>query len=176
MRDGTCRAWRPKILTLGVLVLGWNEGVAISPVPRPPIPPDIRLTIGVKEPTLDNVLNVYQAFEHAAYQAKLICDPTMKDYKSWRKNGFEPISRAMACSQSQAVLDSRSVSLDALWAKVDPNSITIDVRFGSQMEPSTKSRIQRIVRELEKALKEDQVVVSLAQDTWSPQHVTAQIK
>jgi hypothetical protein len=176
MRDGICRAWRTKILTLGALVLGWNEGVAISPMPQPAIPPDIRLTVGVKEPTLDDVLNVYQAFEQAAYQAQLICRPTMKDYKLWRQNGFEPTTRTMVCSQSQAVVDSRSVLIDASWVIVAPNSITINVRFGSQMEPSTKSRIQRIVRELEKALKEDQAVVSLAQDTWSPQHLTAQIK
>jgi hypothetical protein len=177
MRDGSCRAWRTKVLTLGALVLGWSDGVANSPMPQPAIPADIRLTIGIKEPTLDEVLSVYQAFEHAAaYQAKLICAPTMKDYKSWRQNGFEPAMRTMVCSQSQAVVDSRSVLIDASWGITAPKSMTIDVRFGSQMEPSTKSRIERIIGKLEKSLKKDQAVVSLAQDTWSPQHLRAQIK
>ena len=44
----------------------------------------------------------------------------------------------------------------------------IDVRFGSEMKASTKSHIQRILRELEKFLKEDRTVVSLTQGPWSP--------
>jgi hypothetical protein len=44
-----------KLLTLGALLV-LSEGVALSPLPEPAIPPEIRLTINVKEAALDNVL------------------------------------------------------------------------------------------------------------------------
>jgi hypothetical protein len=159
-----------RLLTFGTLFLALNEGVALSPVPPPAIPPDIRLTIDVKDITVDDVLDVYRAFELAATRAQLTCRPTMKDYESWREKGFEPMTRTMVCSDSHAVL------IDASWVNVAPKSIDIDVRFGSKTEPSTKSRMQQLVRELEKSLKEDPSVTSLTRDTWSPEHLSSQIK
>jgi hypothetical protein len=161
MSDANKMTWARKLLTLGILLLALNESVAISPVPPPAIPPDIRLTIGLKELTVDAVLNVYRAFEQAATRANLTCDPTTKAYESWREQGFEPMTRTMVCSDSHTVL------IDAKWVNVAPKSIDIDFSFGSQTEPSTKSRMQRLVRELEKSLKEDPSVTSLTRDTWS---------
>jgi hypothetical protein len=64
----------------------------------PAIPPDIRLTIGVNKTGL---FQVYWAFERFAKRAKRMCHPTMKDYESWRANGFEPVMRNMVCGDSR---------------------------------------------------------------------------
>ena len=159
-----------RLLTFGALFLALNEGVALSPAPSPAIPPDVRLTIDVKDITVDNVLDVYRTVELAATRAQLTCHPTMKDYESWREKGFEPMARTMVCSDSHAVL------IDASWVNRAPQLIDIDVRFGSKTEPSTKSRVQQLVRELEKFMKEDPSVTGLMRDTWSPEHLSSQIK
>lgn len=158
-----------KLLIFGALLVS-NEGAALSPVPEPAIPPEIRLTIGVKETTVDNVLNVYRAFEQAATRAELACEPAMKDYESWRAKGFEPMSRNMVCHDSHTAL------IDASWVNVAPTLITIDFRFRLQAAPSTKPRMERIARELANFLKSDPSVTSLMQDTWLPEHLSSRVK
>lgn len=151
-------------------ILALNEGVAHSPPPPPAIPPELRLTIRVQEIGVDEVLNVYRAFEQSATEAKLTCHPTMKDYESWREKGLEPPRRSMVCSDSHTVL------IDASWLNIAPRSITIDFRFGSQTEPSARLRIEQLARELEQSLKPDPLVTSLTRDTWSPEHLSSRIK
>lgn len=148
-------------------LLALNEGVALSPLPPPAIPPDIRLTVGLKEVTVDDILYVYRAFEQAARQAELACEPTMKDYDSWRERDFEPMSRTMVCHDSH-----HSVLIGASWVNAVPKLITIDFLFGSQAEPSMK----RLAHELEKSLKADSSVASLVQETWSPEHLSSRLK
>jgi hypothetical protein len=145
-----------------VSLLALNEGIALSPVPPPAVPPEIRLTISLKEIALGSILDVYRAFEQAATRAELTCEPTMKDYQSWREKGFEPTSRNMVCHDAHTVL------IDASWVNVAPKLITMDFNYGSQTEPSRKSRVEQLVRELEKSLKADPAVTGLTQDTWSP--------
>lgn len=158
-----------KLLTLGTL-LALNAVLALSPAPPPAIPPEIRLKIDVKEIAGDEVLNVYRAFEQAAAREKLTCQPTIKDYEAWREKGFEPASRSMVC------FDSHTVMVDASWVNAVPKSITIDFRFGSQPDSSTKSHMEQFARQLEQTLKPDPSVTSLTQDTWWPGHLSSQIK
>ena len=158
-----------KLVTFGIL-LAANEGVAISPVPAPAIPPEIRLTIGVNEVGLEQVFSVYRTFEQAATRAKLTCRPTMKDYDLWRKKGFEPTNRSMVCYDSQTVL------IDASWVSVVPKLITIDFSFKSQTDQSTKTRVDQLARELEESFNADPAVTSLTQDTWSPEHLSSHLK
>ena len=153
-----------RFLTFGIFFLALNEGVATSPVFSPAIPPDIRLTIGVKDITGDEVFNVYPVFELAATHAQFTCHPTMKEYESWK--GFEPTIHLMACKDSHGVL------IAASRINLPPGLINIDVRWGSKTEPATQSRMQRLVRELEKSLKEDPSVTSLARDNWSAEHLS----
>ena len=148
-------------------VLALNESVALSPLPPPAIPPDIRFTVGLKETAIDEILYVYRAFGQAAGQAELTCEPTIKDYDSWREKGFEPAGRTMACHDSH-----HTVLIDASWVNAVPKLITIDFRFGSQAEPAMK----RLAHELEKSLKADPSVTSLVQETWSPEHLSTQLK
>jgi hypothetical protein len=91
----------------------------------------------------------------------------MKDYESWRANGFEPPTRDMVCGDTHKVL------IDCSWVSADPESITIDVRIGST---ESNSRIDRLVAELEKSLKADRSVMTLVQNTWSPEHSSSKIK
>jgi hypothetical protein len=155
-----------KLLALSTLFLASNGSVAVSPVPPPAIPPDVRLTIGVKNAGL---LEVYRTFERVATRAQFICHPTMKDYESWRANGFEPMRRDMVC------VDSRNDLIDGSWESVTPESITIDIRVVSTEEVS-KSRIDQLVAELQKSLKADRSVMTVMQDIWSPEHSRSIIK
>jgi hypothetical protein len=156
-----------RFLALCTLLLASNWSVALSPNPPPAIPPDIRLTIGVNSTDL---FQVYRAFERVATRAKLICRPTMKDYESWRANGFEPMTRDMVCG------DSRNYFLiDCSWVNVAPESITIDVGISSAGQ-ANRSRIIRLVAELQKSLKSDASVMTVMQDTWSPEHSSSKIK
>ena len=117
--------------------------------------------IGLKEMTLDQLLSVYRVFEQAATQAKLTCTLTMKNYESWREKDFEPNMRTMVCSDSHGVL------IDASWVSVAARSIKMDFRFGSQTAPATKSRTQRLVREIEGSLKENPSVTNVTEQLSS---------
>jgi hypothetical protein len=115
-------------------------------------------------------LTVYEAFEEAATRAKLTCTPTMQDYESWRAKGFEPPGRNMVCG------DSRNYFLiDCSWVNVAPESVTIDVRISAAGQTS-KSRMNRLIAQLEKSLQADSSVVTVMQDTWSPEHRWLKIK
>jgi hypothetical protein len=156
-----------KLLALSTIFLASNGSVALSPVVPPAIPPDIRLTIGVNKTGL---FKVYRAFERAATRAKLMCHPTMKDYESWRANGFEPVGRNMVCGDSRYYF-----LLDCSWANVAPESITIDVGISSAGQ-ANKPPIMRLVAELKKSLKADASVMTVVQDTWSPEHSSSKVK
>jgi hypothetical protein len=156
-----------KLLALSTIFLASNGSVALSPVVPPAVPPDIRLTIGVNRAGL---FQVYRAFERVATQAKLICRPTMKDYESWRANGFEPVMRNMVCGDSRNYF-----LLDCSWANAAPESITIDVGI-SLAGQANKSPIIRLVAELKKLLKADASVITVVQDTWSPEQSSSKVK
>jgi len=147
------------LLALSTLFLASRGSVALSPVPPPPIPPDVRLTIGVKNPGL---LNVYRTFELLATRAKFVCHPTMKDYESWRATGFEPTRRNMVC------VDSHHDRIDGSWESTTPESITVEIRVLSTAHVS-KPRIDQFVAVLEKSLKADQSVMTVMQETWYPE-------
>jgi hypothetical protein len=157
-----------KLLTMSVLFLVSNGSVALSPVPPPPVPPDVRLTIGIGINT-NGLFHVYRALERVATQAKFTCHPTMKDYESWRTNGFEPKGRNMVCD------DSHHNVVDGSWVNVAPESITIDVRITTKDEAS-KARIDRLVEEMEKSLKADRSVMTVVQENWSPEQTQSTIK
>jgi hypothetical protein len=155
-----------KLLTMSILFLVSNGSLALSPVPPPAIPPDVRLTIGVNA---NGLFHVYRALERVATQAKFTCHPTMKDYESWRTNGFEPKGRNMVCD------DSHDNLIDGSWVNVDPESITIDVRITTKDEAS-KALIDRLVEELEESLKADRSVMTVVQEIWSPEQAQSTIK
>jgi len=159
-----------RLFIFATLFLALDRAVALSPVPQPPIPPDIRLTIGLRDTSLDTVLSVYRAYELAAVRTQLTCSPTMKDYESWRQKGFEPSSRNMVCSELPGVL------VDASWVNIAQQLINIDIVFSSRTLPSMKLRIQQFVRELEGSLTQNPSVMNLTQDTWSPEHSSSRIK
>jgi hypothetical protein len=157
------------LFPLCMLCLASHRILAISPVPQPAIPPDVRLTVHLRVQgngvDLDEVFAVYRAYEQIATRALLTCTPTMKKYESWRDDGFEPHSRDMVCGDSHALID-------ASWGNVAPEEITIDVR----MIETEKSRIDQLVAELEETLKAEPSVMTVMQDTWLPEHHWSQIK
>src|ERR1700686_4055158 len=135
MLRGLLRMWARKLLVLSTLLLASNGSVAISPVSQPAIPPDIRLTIGMSAKefgaNMAALFAVYEALEQAAMRAKLTCHPSMKDYETWRANGFAPMTRDMVCG------DSRNYFLiDCSWGNVAPESVTIDMRISSAGQAS----------------------------------------
>jgi hypothetical protein len=61
------------------------------------------------------------------------------------------------------------------WANVAPESITIDVGISSAGQ-ANKPPIMRLVAELKKSLKADASVMTVVQDTWSPEHSSSKVK
>jgi hypothetical protein len=156
-----------KLLVLSTLFLMRAGALAaLSPVIQPPIPPGVRLTIGLNR---TGILGVYRNLEQVAVQAKFTCVPTTKTYESWRANGFEPNRRDMVCN------DSDNNVVDASWLSMSPESITIDVRKTSKDEES-KARVDRLIGTLEKSLNADQLVMTLVKESWSPEHTRSTIK
>jgi hypothetical protein len=172
-QGGRMRMLARKLLVVSTLLLASTWSVASLPLLPPPIPPAIRLTIyvSVKEPgvNVSALFAVYRALEGAATQAKLTCHPSMKVYETWRTNGFEPTGRDMVCS------DSHSVLIGGAWVIVAPETITIDIRLSSK-EKATRFRVDRFVAELEESLKADPSVMTVMQDTWSPEHSWLNVK
>jgi hypothetical protein len=162
-----------KFLVVSTVLLASPWGAASIPLPPSPLPPDIRLTINVsmKEARVDlSALSaVYRALEGAAARAALACHPTMKDYEKWRAKGFEPNRRVMVCGAAHSAL------IGGSWGSGDPETIIIDVRITSKEEANV-SRIDRFVAELEDSLKADPSVMTVMQDTWSPEHSWLNIK
>jgi hypothetical protein len=167
------RASARRLQVFSTLLLASTWSVALPPLPPPALPPDIRLTINLsvneQGVNVSALFAVYRALERAATQAKLTCTPAMKDYETWRATGFAPRMRDMQCHDSNCLL------IDGSWVTGTPDTIIIDVRISSKDE-ATKSRVDRLVAELEDSLRTDRSVMTVMQDTWSPEHSWLNIK
>ena len=75
----------------------------------------------------------------------------------------------MVCSDSKTILVSGS------WANVAPETITVDIHVSSKDE-AIRSRVDHFVDGLGELLKANESVMTVTQDTWSPQRSWLNIK
>jgi hypothetical protein len=92
----------------------------------------------------------------------------MSDYESWRKKGFEPQMRTMACADLDALID-------CSWTSVAPRAITIDVQLTSK-GIRDRTRSTDLLLTYKNSLVADQAVKTLGQDAWSPEHSVSKLK